>query len=112
MSGNEIGTLNDQEFNLVLNELSDAIKANESLGAFNLELLKIIEELQAGSAGGQRISELLGSLFSLIAALQAQVAAGQQPVGGFVQEEEDPVGNFFNFIGDIYIGFLNLFGVR
>ena len=64
-------------------------------------------ELQELLRGGQSTSELLNSLFSLIAELQAQLGRQQ---GGVVEEEEDPLGDFFAFLADLNQGFINFVG--
>ncbi len=97
--------LDDVRVEELLIALELASRDIESLQDFNTELLRIIEELR----GGQFTSDLLSSLFSLIAELQAQLGSRQQPL-----EEEfiDPFEGITNFFGDIYLGFLNLFGVK
>ena len=106
--GNIVGTLNNEEFNNLLNKLTEAITANEALAGFNQQLLDIIEGLR----GGESSSELLSSLFSIIAALQAQLAGSQQQQETQLpfQEHDDPIGDFFQFLSDVNTGFINFIG--
>ncbi len=106
--GNEID-ITSKEFQKILKEMAQIININEDLSAENLELLAFIEELQALLRGGESTSDLLNSLFSLIAELQAQLGGRQRPV-----EDEfiDPFEGIANFFGDIYLGILSIFGVR
>ncbi len=89
-------------------ELVKQINANEGLFEQNEQLLAFITELQELLRGGQSTSGLFESLFSLIAELQAQLAFAQG--GGQVEDEEDPLGDFFAFLADINAGVINFIG--
>ena len=107
-TGEIIGTLTVDEFGDVLSAMTELINANEALSGENIELLKFIEELQELLRGGESTQDLLASLFSLIAELQAQSGA-RRPI-----EEEfiDPFAEISQFFENVYLGFLSLFGVK
>ena len=102
--GSDPITFEDVRIDQLLDALTALTSENESLSDFNAQLLLIIESLRGGTSS----SELLNSLFSLIAELQAQL--GRQQGGQFDEEEEDPFGDFFTFLGDLNANFINFVG--